>query len=887
MNKFIQILVVVLLFFSFWILWLPRERVATDYHKAEEGVQIDNIFPYIWRETSVADGLGEYTGISLWSQPLHIFSGLLAFLNLPFFIQTKLFILMILILGFVSINKLLNYIKIKKPASYISAFFYLTNTYFLLLIDGGQLSLGLVYAIFPLAVYFLLKATDLPSLLSKLQLTFAVLAISVLDIRFIYLLALIFLVQFIARLFSENRSTFLKQTVLTSALTLIILLGFHAYWLLPSFLKPPQLPQTYERASQVDFLSFSTIGHSLFLQQPHWYKNVFGQISNIRTEFILISILVFMAPILRRKDKVVGFWLIIAAVGIFLSKGSKEPFSQIYSWFFTNIPLFSLFRDPVKFYFLICLAYAVLLGFTFQGIASLKNKNYYVSQLIKIAPILIIIYFFWLMRPVFLGQMTGLFALPIYEKEYSQLSEAINSDKNFSRTFWIPTKNPLVPSNEVHPSLEASRMVQKRPFAIGSIGTYETFNFLRESSFMGEIFDVSGIGNIAYSYLDPRRDDMHPDSTKYFYTFSNQLSSLPWLSSVKNSPVPLWQTKKHQDRFFIAPNIWWVIGSDNIYKKSIQSDKLKLSKNALIFAEEKAGLGKRIDEVPEAIIVLNNKTKDDLAASFIDPDTLVFPAMELEFDPDESGWWKREGADLIIWRDFLQTKYGFDNQDFDLGGGWAIGEGELKLTVKNENLTKGQILLARVLESSRSGKLSFNQDDHLIGSINTKKEGSNIRWFEIGELINNDGQLNIQSSGDINVVNALAILNKSEWLMYLDKAAKFQKDGKIIDFDEGFSKVDLVNVSYKKVNPTKYIVRVTNLNEPAILVFSQNFDVLWKLDGQQALPIYSLLNGFRIDKNGEYLVEFEAQKFVYYGLIISGLTILLILFLLSSARSKS
>src|SRR3989338_4836400 len=131
MNKFIQILVVVLLFFSFWILWLPRERVATDYHKAEEGVQIDNIFPYIWRETSVADGFGEYTGISLWSQPLHIFSGLLAFLNLPFFIQTKLFILMILILGFVSINKLLNYIKIKKPASYISAFFYLTNTYFL------------------------------------------------------------------------------------------------------------------------------------------------------------------------------------------------------------------------------------------------------------------------------------------------------------------------------------------------------------------------------------------------------------------------------------------------------------------------------------------------------------------------------------------------------------------------------------------------------------------------------------------------------------------------------------------------------------------------------------------------------------------------------------
>ena len=48
---------------------------------------------------------------------------------------------------------------------------------------------------------------------------------------------------------------------------------------------------------------------------------------------------------------------------------------------------------------------------------------------------------------------------------------------------------------------------------------------------------------------------MHPDNIEYYYTFSNQLSNLSWLSKVGNSPVPVWKTKQHQDKFFITPNI--------------------------------------------------------------------------------------------------------------------------------------------------------------------------------------------------------------------------------------------------------------------------------------------------------------------------------------------
>ncbi|MDP3973621.1 MAG: hypothetical protein Q8P92_02185 [Candidatus Daviesbacteria bacterium] len=871
-NNFFLILIVSFLIFSFWMFWLPGLRVATDYHQADQKVILNISFPWVWREVGVADGLGEYTGSSLWFQPFLSLSGLLTLISIPFWLQTKLWVFLILILGFVSLNKLLKYLRINFFARYVGIFFYLSNSFFLLLIDGGQLSLALTYGVFPLNIYFFLKNIDQSNFKNKLYLSVSILVVSILDIRFVYLLIIIFLIQFLILLFTGNCLKLLKESFFYALLTLIILLGFHSYWLLPTALKPPQLPQTYGRASQVDFLSFSTLGHSLFLEQPHWYKNVFGQIENIRGEFVLIPMLVFLAPILRRRDKAVGFWLIVAILGIFLSKGSQEPLGKVYSWLFSNIPGFSFFRDPVKFYFLTSLSYSILLGITVQEINNLKLKKNLIDRSLKFLPFLILIYLVWLIRPVYLGQMTGLFSYPIYEKEFSNLTENINEDQNFSRTFWIPTKSPLGISSLLHPSVEASRLVQKRPFAIGTIGSYETLNFLREATFMGEIFDVSGIGYIVYPYLDPKRDDMHPDSIRYFYTFSNQLSDLSWLTKVDKSPIPLWQAKKHQDRFFITPNIWWVIGSDDIYNESTKSAQLQLSKNALVFVEEKAGLGQRIDENPSAKIVLNKKTLVDLAASFIDDSEFIFPAKNLDFDPNESGWWKREVADLIRWRDFLQTKYGIDNLDFDLGGGWAVGEGSLKFKVKSEKFSENRMLLARVLESTRSGQLRFYQNGQLIGEINTKKEGNNIRWFEVGELSRDRGELNIESSGDINVVNALAIIEKNLWQDDQDKAKQLQKQNRIMNYDKNNVQDTKTEVTYQKINPTKYKVTVSGLKGEAFLVFSQNYDGLWKLNDQFSLPIYSLLNGFKVEKDGEYIVKFEPQKWVYPGLIVSFIT---------------
>ncbi len=891
MDKKFTILILLLFISTFWIFWIPGVRVANDYHLPHDVPVSEQIIPWIFRETNVADGLGEYTGITLWAQPLHSLFSILSALSIPPSMQTKLMGGLVFLIGFFSSSKLLGFFNIKGFGKYLGIFFYLANSYFILLFDGGQISLALVYAISPLVFYLFLKMMDVYSFRYKLYFTSSILLISILDIRFIYLLIPILFLSFIFEIFRKigKRLELIKQSFLGMMFLAVVLISFHAYWILPSILiKTPQLPQTYERISQVDFLSFSSVGHALLLQQPHWYKNIFGQISNLGWDFIFIPILVFLAPILRRKDKVVGFWLIVAVLGVFLSKGSQNPFGQIYSWLFTHIPGFSLFRDPTKFYFYICLAYSVLIAITIQEISLRKSK--FKSYIFKIIPYLILIYFVWLIRPAFLGQMTGLLSQPLFILEYLELSEYLKNDHNYSRVFWIPTKAPLGHVSNNHPLLEASRYAQKRPFAVGITGSYETLNYLREAPYMGEIFDVAGIGYIVYPYLNQRRDNLHPDNIRYYYLFLDQLSKLPWLSKVDSLKIPVLKTTKHQDRFFAPSNIWWVIGSDSIYKEATKSANLQLSKNALIFAEESPGLGKRIDELPTAKIILNNKTEVDLAASFIKVSDLIFPANQLDFEPNQSGWWKRESADLGRWRDFLVNKYQIDNQDFDLGGGWAVGEGNLKLKVKNEKLKvkKDDILLVRVMESSRSGDLKFYQDDQLIGEITTKVEAkTNIRWFEVGELPKDGEDLQISSTGPINVVNALVTIDKNEWLNYQDKAKSLQD--RVLDFaNVNINNTNNPKITYQKIDPTKYIVTIEGLAGESFLVFSQNYDSLWKMNGQPSLPVYSLLNGYKIDKDGQYIVEFEAQKYVNFGLIISSLTVLiLILLLIRYSKSKN
>ncbi len=94
------------------------------------------------------------------------------------------------------------------------------------------------------------------------------------------------------------------------------------------------------------------------------------------------------------------------------------------------------------------------------------------------------------------------------------------------------------------------------------------------------------------------------------------------------------------------------------------------------------------------------------------------------------------------------------------------------------------------------------------------------------------------------------------------------------------------SVSFKKLNPTKYSVRISNAKEKYILVLNQAFNKGWKVHIEEQIPeenhilINDFLNGWLIEKRGSYnfYIEYEPQKLAHTGIFISLVTILVLIF---------
>lgn len=905
--------------FIFWNFFLPGYHVASDFpYTNRESLTSRLGLPQTWNVPGY--NFGNYDVATLWSWPGDVLYGSMGLIGLDFStIELLLGLIPILLLGFTSIYELTKYLKIPKNVAFVPIFFYLTNTYIVLLIDGGQISIGLAYAIFPLAYLESIKSLD-EGIKEKIKASLVVALLGFFDPRFVYLLFLLLGLHFVFTLLSK-RALNLPLEVLSwiklGFTIVIVFVGLNFYWILPAILtKAPALPATYTNTSQVSFLSFATYKNALFLFQPEWYRNVFGKISPISPEFFLIPLLVFLAPILRRKDKNIIFWTLVSLVSIFLVKGNTPPLGNVYTWLFSHIPGFSLFRDPTKFFFLTCLSYSVLIGFTLVELTKVfKVKLTFFKNQVYLIFLLILAYLIFLVRPVWLNKMTGTLSTPTNQTQFTAVSEKINADKNFGRVLWLPSRPPLGYSSSTHPSADALNLNMLRPFEIGSVGAYDTLNFIRDAKFMGQIFNIAGIKYISYPYPDPKREELKTDNVNYYYQFVDQLKNLNWVeSSLTDTPVPLIETKENQDHVFITENSFIVVGSDRIYKDLVNLPNFDLSKNAIVFLEEKPNpqIFNGLKNVKK--IIVYDKGTNDLAASSIDESKLYFPSTVLNSEPNSSHWWKRDTTDFLWMRNFLNQKYNLDNQDFDYGGGYAISEGNNSLTINPKNIGNNETLLVRAAVSSRSGMIEISQNNREVGRINTLNVnlepiersiagykdipeqifnyGSmRFMWFEVGRL--QGGQpLTIRTEGDINIVNALAFINSNEWTQYQNEAQRLLDSRKAVvwselknsDKESLFVSDQLPSLNYKKVSSTEYKVTVEGPNRPFVIVFSETYDPLWQISStkglkENSIKLYSLINGFEVPGGGVYTISFTPQKYVYPGLIVSVITLLTIIFL--------
>ncbi|MDQ3239085.1 MAG: hypothetical protein M3P33_01035, partial [bacterium] len=431
-----------------------------------------SLHPYIW-DLNLNNGFGQYTIFTL---PFFFYAftiGKFAFLNLsPFLLHKLIYLLPLLVISYFSINYSVS-IFIKHPwARAFAIIFYLTNPYYIMLSSGGQIGVSFAYAFSPFLIantYQILTSktrNNTEQLLSYIFFGFYLSILISFDSRIALLTLLSIIILILAKIiFSKDISGQIITSTIWFSVSLIVVFGFHAYWLIPSiFVYNVSLPIGYDAISSLFSLSFSRFAHAISLSHPNYPDNQFGVVKEIN--LLSLSIPIFAFYTLKKSRKIILYFSFIAILSIFFAKGVNPPFSQIYQTFFSHIPLFNWYRDSTKFYLLICIAYTILLGITFESLI-----NYY-QQYRKKLTFSIIVFFLstllYLWWPTFSRQINGTLAYSNYPDSYRELENILNNDRSYGRVLWIPNHDRYTFSTPNHPQVILTDLIHS-PSCLSSL----------------------------------------------------------------------------------------------------------------------------------------------------------------------------------------------------------------------------------------------------------------------------------------------------------------------------------------------------------------------------------------------------------------------------------
>jgi len=208
--------------------------------------------------------------------------------------------------------------------------------------------------------------------------------ISVMTMILLYLHAIVFTTK------AREKSEYVSITI-TLGLAVLLALGLTAFQLAPT----AQLLKHTFREGGLDYMfhinwSLAPSKLTTFILTPGYddYLNttVEGKYSNfsglLHTLYMgIFGFLFVFLGFLFRKEKAVGFWLVVFLFGIFFALGGYNPF---YRLVYHSTPFLSFFRYPEKYIFMSSIAAIFLIGFCMDALVRASR-----DRKIKISTVLI------------------------------------------------------------------------------------------------------------------------------------------------------------------------------------------------------------------------------------------------------------------------------------------------------------------------------------------------------------------------------------------------------------------------------------------------------------------------------------------------------------------
>lgn len=419
-----------------------------------ENLQHLSFLPDLWHQER---GLGQSALPSLWiDYPFYLVTWVLSRIGLSWFWIDKIWWFTVFLLAMYGSYKLAKRTGIRGIFIWISLLLYVTNTYFLMLFDGGQLGVALAYGLVPLIIDQAIEYTSRRATgITTIRFSLLVGVSSFWDIRITYVTAVLIGIVMIVR------SVVKKVHFSWWWLTLPLLVGLiNSFWLIPTLTYSRTINSVIQETSASSSLAFFSVAdwtHAISLLHPNYPDNMFGRVYFFKPEFLILPILTFSLFVYGPITSITLSMGFVAIVGAFLGKGVQDPLGIVYHWLYDTLPGFFLFRDPTKWYLMVAIAYTILLPYQLQAIKQylIKKLNLGARSSLIVVCTLFLGLWCYSLRFVINGQVSGNSTPPKITTEYIQLSQVLIADLVPSRSLWLPQAHRFGFQSDIHPALSA------------------------------------------------------------------------------------------------------------------------------------------------------------------------------------------------------------------------------------------------------------------------------------------------------------------------------------------------------------------------------------------------------------------------------------------------
>jgi hypothetical protein len=517
--------------------------------------------------------LGYFNNVIIYRFPVEILISLFGFLGFDSRISDFFIFRLPIIVGFPLAAYIAGkyFLKFNQAGTITLVFALSFNSYFLFINAAGHLHINvaavaaiiafLLYAIawdknkrnLLTASFFFLFLSGLydfrPTYMAILMMFLYKTYISILDIKF-KKRGLIF----------KSISIF-KSYLSIFAVLFFILLSF-SFWLIPAILSK-SINNNVAVNSGLFGSQFFDIIQSITLHHPYW--NGSEPISFIKNNppyfFWFLPIFSFFGVYLHRKNRKIVFFAFIALLGIFLTKHSDIPFSNIYKWLYDHVLGFNAFRESSKFFFLIAIGYSISIS-SLSNWLWMKSTEKKVYLIVKyIFTLLVVCLFVYNTKPMITGEIKTMFLPRVIPNDYLILREHILREVDFSRILWIPTISNWSVFTNNHPKVSA----------VGDLDYY--YNFSQDSlkKQLIAIFELNStnylLDNSSIKYIVVPIKDLGDDNPFYYYGNNRQfyIDRLDKTAYLKKINIGTDELTVYENKNF-RPRIYSTIEKETILK---------------------------------------------------------------------------------------------------------------------------------------------------------------------------------------------------------------------------------------------------------------------------------------------------------------------------------